>query len=398
MKHIISAALALLAIGIFTSVTVLSIHQGLFAIPVIYFTFLALKNKEFKLPLSAWFLVGFTIVAAISLFVNYPELVKPGKNFGRLKYLAFGFLAVFPLRYYLKQGTEKYWGHLSNLFLAVISLVAVICLYQFFIMGQPRAKSLTDTLRYGYGMGIILPVLVSIYLRPGIIKGLNQKLLLGTILLGAAGLYVTLTRGAMLGFLCAVPFSVLLWNFRKGLIVFGVAGTVVATLVGFYLFGSGDLHKGNRFLTSKNNASDDIRKSQWKGALIAFQEHPAFGIGYSDYINRTQEIKAKNNLPHAEYQGHAHNIWLETLSGTGLIGILFFAAWLITWAIEMFKANTDLKGIIIPFGVAVVISGEFEVILDANNSSMIFFIYALSVVLNQFYPKSTYSSSTQKRS
>lgn len=35
---------------------------------------------------------------------------------------------------------------------------------------------------------------------------------------------------------------------------------------------------------------------------------------------------------------------------------------------------------IVPFGVAFVISGEFEVTLDANNASMIFFLYAISSV------------------
>jgi O-antigen ligase len=388
MKNLISAALTLLAIGIFTSVTVISIYQILFAIPIIYFTYLSLKNNEFKLPLSAWLLVGFTVVSFISLFVNYPELIKPGKNFGRLKYLVFGILAIFPLQYYLKENTEKALGHISNLFLIIVTIVALICLYQFFILHQPRAKSLTDTLRYGYGMGLLLPVLISIALRPGIIKGLNQKLIIVSIVFGTGALYVTLTRGAMLGFLCAVPFSVILWNFRRGMAVFGVTGLIVTILAGFYFFGSAKMGEDNRFLSSKNNVSDNIRKSQWKGALIAFQEHPALGIGYSDYINRTREIKAKNHLQFAEYQGHAHNIWLETLSGTGLLGIIFFVAWFIAWAIEMFKANSNLKGIIIPFGVAIFISGEFEVVFDANNSSMIFFIYALSMALNQRYPSS----------
>jgi len=51
---------------------------------------------------------------------------------------------------------------------------------------------------------------------------------------------------------------------------------------------------------------------------------------------------------------------------------------MISWAMEVYATGGLIRNMIFPFGVAFFISSQFEVTFDANNASMIFFLYSLS--------------------
>jgi O-antigen ligase len=146
--------------------------------------------------------------------------------------------------------------------------------------------------------------------------------------------------------------------------------------VGVYLFGSGE--SNSRFLVNKNNSSDVIRRSQWKAAIIATKEKPILGWGLSNFHSQLKRIKTDYDLDAKDYNdAHSHNLFLEIASGTGLLGIFLFLGWVLSWAWEAFRAQGLTRVLVIPFGVAFVVSSQFEVTFDANNASMIFFLYAL---------------------
>lgn len=380
MKNILTAALFFLAAGIFTSVSILSIHQIFFAIAVIYYTYMAIKNKSFALPKSAWALMGFAIVAFVASAVNHDLLEAPGKSYGRIKYYLLAAASIFAFRVYVKEVNDKTIKVLINTFFVSMIVAGGYCVFQKVFGGYTRGAVLTETMRYGYGTGMILSLLLGIILRPKFFTEINRPLLYTACIFGLLGIWATVTRGALLGLMCAIPFSIFFWNRRAGIIGAIAIGIIVSALGGIYLFGSKDY--GSRFLSNKNNGSDTIRRSQWQGAYIAWKERPILGWGLSNFSSQLPRIKNQYDLDHKEYNdAHAHNIFLETASGTGIIGLLFFTAFLVLWAIEMWKAGGVLQGLIVPFGVALVVCGQFEVILDANNSSMIFFIYGLSVAL-----------------
>lgn len=378
MTKITTAALFFLAAGIFTSVTILSAYQILFAIPLAYYTYLAIKNKEFKLPTSGWFLLAFALVALLSLTINYDLLPKPSKNFGRVKYFAFGFCGIFVLRAWLKEATDKTKSILINTFFVSIVVAALYATYNFIFISNGRAKGLTDTMRYGYGSAMMLLTLLSAILhKEKMGKWFNWKLAIPVFLIGFLGMYLTYTRGALLGFLCGLPFVLYFFNKKLGYILGGVAVLGVLGLVGMYLFGSGQ--SGSRFLVNKNNSSDVIRRSQWKAAIIATQEKPILGWGLSNFHSQLKRIKNDYDLDAKHYNdAHSHNLFLEVASGTGLIGLALFLGWVISWALESFRAGGITRALIVPFGFAFVVSSQFEVTFDANNASMIFFLYALS--------------------
>ena len=377
MNNLLFASFFLLAGGIFTSVTVLGGQQVLLIAPACYFIFRAYNSGELKFSKSSWFLVGFFLISLFSLILNLSDLAKPAKNFGQLRYLLAGVLSVLAFDHFIKITNKKRQAFLVHTFLFSILGVGLICLYQKIFLHQPRAKSLTDTLRYGYGMGMILPVLLGVMLRPQLFKMVNRKLLFASFVFGLCGLYVSFTRGALLGFICAVPFVLIYWKKKAGIIAFVCSGLLVGALGGFYLFGKGEI--GNRYISSMNNKSDSMRRSQWESAYLGWKERPVIGLGYSNFINHCIELKQKYSLSHQDYKGHAHNVFLEILVGTGVLGLLFFLGWFFFWFHEMYKSSTELAGLVIPFMVAFFVSGQFEVVLDANNATMIFAFYALSM-------------------
>jgi O-antigen ligase len=373
-----SISLFFLAAGILTSVTVLSAYQVLFTIPLIYYFYLAFKERKFQLPKSAWFLIAFTLIALVSLILNFELVPRPTKNFGRLKYFIYGFSGIFVFKIWIKEATEKTKRYLANTFFASVIIAGFYAMYNYSISPDGRAKGITDTMRYGYGSGMFLLTILSALLHRNKIKSwFDWKIASLAFCIGFIGMYLTFTRGALLGFLCGLPFVIYFYKRKLGLIFGGVALLGVLSLVGIYFYGSGNYQ--NRFLTNKNNSSDVIRRSQWKAALIATQERPILGWGLSNFHSQLKRIKYEYDLDAKDYDdAHSHNLFLEISSGTGLIGLTIFLAWLVFWAFEMLSANRSVRALVMPFGVAFVVSSQFEVTFDANNATMIFFLYALS--------------------
>ncbi len=396
MIKVTSAALFFLAAGILTSVTILSAYQVLFTIAAAYFTFLAFKDKNINLPKSAYWLLAFTVVALTATILNVELIPKPSKNFGRLKYFLYGVTSIFVFRYWLNQASLKTKKIIIQTFLVSI-LVAGIYAISRYILGafvyhnDNRARPLTETMRYGYGSSMFLLSLLSAYLHKEKFKDyFNSKLLLSALVIGFTGMFLTFTRGALLGFLCGLPF--VLYFYRPKLaIVGGIASSLILLILGsFYLFGS-STNDRFRILSTKGNGSDQIRSSQWQAAVIAIKEKPLLGWGLSNFHSQLKRIKNSYDLPAKDYDdAHAHNLFLEIGAGTGLIGLFLFLGWVITWAFECFRSGGLVAALTVPFGVAFVVASQFEVTLDANNASMIMAVYGLSGVASLRLIKSSH--------
>jgi O-antigen ligase len=391
MTKLTTAALFFLAAGIFTSVSILSAYQVLIAIPLIYYTYLCLKKKEVKLPISAYWLLAFALIALLSLVLNFELLPKPSKNFGRLKYFLFGISQIFVLRYWLKEASVKTKSFILNTFFVSLMIAGLYAIYTFIAFDRPRAKPLTETMRYGYGSGMILLTVLSALLHREKLKHLlDLRFAIPAFILGFLGMYLTYTRGALLGFICGLPFVLYFYKPKFGKLVGAISLFGVLTLGGIYFFYQGE--SSSRFLMNKNNPSDVIRRSQWEAAIIATKEKPVLGWGLSNFHSQLKRIKTDYDLDAKNYNdAHSHNLFLEIASGTGMIGFLAFLGWLISWAWEMFMTDSLIRLLVIPFGVAFVASSQFEVTFDANNASMIFFVYSISTLLSKSEASSSVS-------
>ena len=332
--------------------------------------------------MSAYWLIAYSMVALVSIFLNFDIIPHPAKNIGRVKYFIFGYIGIYVLRHWLPETTSRTKMILVNVFLSTIMLAAVYSFINFdpAIIEKSRARGFTETMRYGYGSAMLLLTLLGALVHREKIKAwFDWRVGLPAFILGFIALYLSYTRGALLGFLCGLPFTLYFFKPKLGKIFAGVAILAVIGLGSAYLLGS-STNTTSRFLINKNNESDVIRRSQWKAAIIAIQERPVLGWGLSNFHSQLKRIKYDYDLDAKNYNdAHSHNLFLEVASGTGLIGLFFFLGWIITWALEVFKKDVLTKSLVIPFCVSWIVSSQFEVTFDANNASMIFFLYVLSV-------------------
>src|SRR5690606_23843929 len=132
-----------------------------------------------------------------------------------------------------------------------IVVAAIYSFTQYNEYNNGRTTGLTDTMRYGYGTAMVIVVLFSSLLHYKEIKlSLNPYVILVTFLFGFLGMYFTYTRGALLGFLCGIPFAICFFNRKMGYILGSLTVGLIGVLIGFYLLGSGDYN--SRFLLNKN--------------------------------------------------------------------------------------------------------------------------------------------------
>ena len=240
-----------------------------------------------------------------------------------------------------------------------------------------RQGGLTDTMRFGYGIAMVLPVLITLLLRCEETKRwINIRLLKIAIIAGFAGLFLTQTRGAILACLLATACTFFIFDSRRFKYFIIVLLVISSAYISVCLIGIENFN-----MNSSNRIFADIKQDEritiFHAALLSIKERPVSGLGVRQFGERYVEIKRRYNLQDPEKdQTHAHNILLEIGASVGIIGIILLALWLGLWAREMFVAGGVTCAIGIPFCVALFVGGQFEYIFDANNSFLIFAMYA----------------------
>jgi O-antigen ligase len=202
----------------------------------------------------------------------------------------------------------------------------------------------------GY-LGLTLPAAVSLTLGSWPVLGDRRAVgfqrWLSPIFYGAAagliglGILVSWSRGAWFGAIIGLGIVVVLRS-RKALILSGLAILVVS--IGLLLggirpelapapivqrladlpayFGAGDVL--NQPVTDENFAVVE-RVAHWVAALRMWERSPWLGVGPGNYAAAYLAVRIP---PWDDPLGHAHNIYLNVLAETGLVGL---AAYLLLW-------------------------------------------------------------------
>lgn len=379
VTSITTVAVFFLLLGTFVSITVQGAYQVLFLIPLVFYTWRA-KGRNFRLPASAWWMLAFAAVAALSIAVNWSEIPKPSKNIGRIKYYLYAALGIFPVGVWLKHVSDRVKRRLLRTLAVAVAVGGLWCAYQVLINGVWKAKPFTETMRYSYGVALVLVLWGGLFLhREKIASWLSWRWsALGIFGLVLSTIFVQ-ARGAQGAIVLAVPLIVFFWNKKIGLIAILLGALGMGFLGWNYLYGAKDKNT-IKILKNSNNTADQTRRSQWHAAYLAVTEKPILGWGLSNFHTQVKRIKQQYDLPMKDYDdAHAHNVPLEIAAGTGLIGLFFFLGAFFTWMWECWKADGLTRAVMMPFFVAIMFEAQFEVILDANNATWIGFLYAVSL-------------------
>lgn len=382
-----------LALAIFVSVSLLSVFHLL--ILIVFLLLIARKQLDIRnIPLSAWALIAYLGIQLMSATVNYSELEEKFRSIGVIKYPLIGILGLLIFRDQILQNNDFLKKHSKTAFYVFLATIPIAFYYGltkvyselgYFAIDldktlntieNSRLSGFTDIMRYGYCSAISLLILFTITLNLNKFPKLNKKFLFITIVVGFVGLFLSYTRGAMLGFLICLPVIFFYFNKRLTAIITFVSFTIVSLMVIVSLLGGSD---SSRFLMGSNSASNNIRMSQYLSAIHAFKERPILGYGPQQLKFHVKEIKQKYNLEYKDYHEHAHNVYLEIAANTGILGLIVFLSWLGLWFKELLtQQNTFAKQMFIPVILFLIIAGQFEMLLMAQTSTLIYFLYAIS--------------------
>lgn len=396
----IAISLYALALAFFVSVSLLSVFH-LFIL-IAFLILLKCKHIYLKdIPLSVWALLAYIGTQLLSSAINFTAMEDKWRSIGAIKYPFIGILGLFIFRYenlQLDHLIKKHVRFAFNIFLATIILAFAYGFskvyvgfdfknandYRELLSGVPifplgstfRLGGFTDVMRYGYGSAIVLLVLLTIILNLKKFSQLNKTYLWIAFAFGFAGLFMSYTRGGMLGFLIGLPVVFFYFNKRLTVLMSLVAGGLIGLMVIMALLGGSEK---SRFFLSTQSTSNSERMSQYLSGFHAFQEKPIFGFGPQQLKFHVKEIKEKYNLDHKYYVEHSHNVFIETAANTGILGLIAFLAWITLWIKELFlQHNSFARQMFLPVILFLLVAGQFEMLLMAQTSTLLYFFYSIT--------------------
>ena len=394
LKYLIVGAVACLALGVFASTALSAGYHILLLMPGMVCLVRAFRREGWgTLPKSSLALLALIGMGVICCVANWNSMHYPLRSLLKLKYFLFGILGLVALRHVICQGiSRKIVRGLLHLFFASIIISVIYGITGTFADFDletwekkqfHREGGLTGTMRFGYGIGMVLPILLALWLRrEKWADWFDARLLTVTLIMGLVGLLLTQTRGAMLGMLCAVPLTLLLHNRERGLIIGCFFGLLVTLLILGNVIGNERLERmfsvkmPGRYM--RGFASDD-RLSIYTAAVMSMSERPLQGVGMNQFRYHINDLKARYDLDYPDVgASHAHNVFLEIGADLGILGLVALVVWCFLWGLELWRRYDAVGVCLLPFLVAFVVSGQFEYLFDANNSFLIFFLYSLS--------------------
>lgn len=355
LYYMIYGSLMVLALGLLTSMTLLSLSHILMLVPALYF----LPKADYRsFPKSAWALLAMAIVIILSVLGNQDIAGNGYKPILKAKYFLFGFLSIAPLSWYFKNHyDEKKVSWLLYAFCVATTLATLsgLCgtffgynpiLMKTAVVGGRYGGLFGMVLNYAHNMSYFLIIIAGLLLYRGEIKNLiNKKFLVAVFIINLVGLYFSYTRGAWIAFLLGVPFF--FFKNNKKLFISVILGAALLGGIAYFASGGAMYRKDN----------DQTRVIQWKAATYAFLERPVLGYGYLNFENKVIDIKKRYNLGNLDFASHAHNNFFEMLGTTGALGFVTFVLWLGVWFKEMLSRNDLVSRIGVPFIIAFIISG-----------------------------------------
>lgn len=387
-QRLIWSSLWIWSIFLFNSLSVSAIpHFLLFLVIISYYTKIKIKkvwNSCSNSTRYLFLLFCWGLICTIVNYKNYPSTSEFWKNLFKLKYFLVGSLLPYLLAHYLEiLGKEKSQLLLKKLGITLIvsttvaTISGLIGYYSGFNPLRWRAACHPDRacgmngmyMTYGYGIGAYL---VGVFPFTRFFPKANG--LTFSFILNFVGFMASKARGAYVSFILSIP----LFFLKKNLKVFFQVLSLLLGVLALNIFFNPTVKE--IFFHPQRLESISIRLSLFQTALIAGVQNPLFGLGYKNFEPQVIAIKKLHSIAYQDFQGHAHNNFLEHFASMGFIGLILLLLFFYHWMKELYK-NKDSSPFF-PFSVYVFLSGFFQYTLgDASNMFLIMLVYSLSMVV-----------------
>lgn len=133
--------------------------------------------------------------------------------------------------------------------------------------------------------------------------------------------FLTFSRGVWLS---VIPvLAAILWFLNRRLLIWA-AGTCALILIAAVAISPALQARMASFTNMKHQSNAD-RMIVWKANLRMFEDHPIFGVGYQkNGPPRVLDYYEQMGISRDAFASHAHNVYLNFLSGTGIGGLFLY--------------------------------------------------------------------------
>ncbi|MCB1152432.1 MAG: O-antigen ligase family protein [Deltaproteobacteria bacterium] len=147
------------------------------------------------------------------------------------------------------------------------------------------------------------------------------------ILLIASCLVATLNRGTWVGVMFGTAMLILTgqMGWRK-ITVVGFLLTGIALLSATYVFSEMDVAGKLNVVVEVSRSSGTARLVRWISAVNVMLEQPLMGVGYNNYAFVYGRYSIEEGI--TRIYGSPHNMYIDVITGTGIIGFTAFIAFL----------------------------------------------------------------------
>jgi O-antigen ligase len=276
---------------------------------------------------------------------------------------------------------KKEW--IKNLFVALaISFIInnLFGIYQF-IRGENRVTGLTEHYMSMAGVIIVLFfAMLLLTLKKSFLPKYHWVFLLSTII-SIPVIFFNGTRAIWFIFLLLLPILFFQLYPKKGIVYF----LIILLLAGSCMFQIDATRQRFSTIADMQYQSNSERLLMWGSAWNMFRDYPLTGVGIGNYKNLYFEKYI--NPKTVEHLGHAHNVPLQLLAETGVIGFLGYAVFFGYVLFESFKRwrrREDLLGLMMFMMTAGFILQGFTEMNLGNNlgiTRIYWFIFGMYLVL-----------------
>ena len=393
--QILAGSLLFLSAGVFLGNAFIATGQGLLILAIIL---AYVRHDKFRwdwgrLSMSSWFLVAATVAGILSIFANLETIPEPMQYVKKLRYPAF----IIALLLFSKvRDGEIFSIERRNYYvvawLAALVISFVIGLFDFMNPGEAKGGGKFDGSErfsgvYGQVMtfaNILQFSVIGLFvflIRPDLFRKVTRVrwlVVIPVLIVAVVGLYLSFTRGAVLGAMVGVGIATL-YRSRWMLVPLTMAVLMVGVISykqDTRYFEFGPVH----------------RMAHWSGAALTFAKYPVFGVGYRNFEARSAELKKEFGLPPDQkfkrqknvedgyLRRHAHNNYLEAFASTGVFGGIAFLGFCFCWMREAWRSR--YASMFVPLIAAFLVSGLFEnTFFDSEVLNCILLIYLFSQIV-----------------
>lgn len=223
-------------------------------------------------------------------------------------------------------------------------------------------------------------------------RSINKSTFFGLILWFSFSLTIAGSRSVLLYFAMGILIAFITWLIKRDketqkiflvillssiiLVLFQYAYPLIIKL----LTHSHSLESGLNRIADANSSGDGIigrRKTEWLKAWMVFKEHPIFGVGWGGFPQ--QSVWLHQYFPNAATNSglftNCHNVVLQLLAETGIIGAGIFVLGVITITTKTIKNNTSKTAVIL------LLCMMMTTLIHALDEYPLWYLYFLSALI-----------------